>query len=453
MVHTFIINGDRLALDTESGSLHILDEASSVAMSAYILNEGRRPAPSEISDVYDEIDALIREGVLFVPEEKRDISVFYPDKPRIKAMCLHLCHDCNLRCGYCFANTGDYHTGNRSFLNIETGRNAVDFIVNSSGPRRNIDIDFFGGEPLMNWDVVKKLTFYCEEQSKVRDKNIRLTITTNAVLLDKEKADFINDHMENCVLSMDGRKKIHDLMRPAPGGKSSYGIVKDNILDFVEKREEGTYYVRGTFTRNNLDFSDDVKHIVSLGIKHVSVEPVVAPDHADYSIRKEDLDRIYTEYEKLALEMAQTDEKDRFEFFHFSIDLDGGPCILKRLKGCGVGTEYVAVTPEGDIYPCHQLTGEKEFLMGNVNDDPVILNDKVTEMFSELLVPQKKECSGCWARYYCSGGCPANAYHSTGDLNGIYEIGCLIQKKRLECALWLKAVRSTVNRQEIAEEV
>jgi len=455
LVHAFSVNGDYLALDTETGSLHLLDELSFLVLKAYIEAGGQRPEASALcsfseyphDDIYDvcsEIETLISEGSLFAAEENIEIGDFYPDKPRIKAMCLHLCHDCNLRCGYCFANTGDYNTGHRNFLSYETGKNAVDFIVESSGPRRNIDIDFFGGEPLMNWDIVVKLTGYCEEQSKLKGKNIRLTITTNAVLLDDEKSEFINDHMENCVLSMDGRKFVQDQMRPAPNGKGSYEIVKNNILNFINKREDGTYYVRGTYTRKNLDFSEDVRHIVSLGAKHVSVEPVVGPEDSDYSIRDEDLPRIFQEYEILAKDMSERCEDDRFEFFHFSIDLDGGPCAYKRLKGCGVGTEYVAVTPDGDIYPCHQLTGETEFLMGNVNDKPVVLNDLVSMRFSKLLVPQKTECNICWAKYYCSGGCPANAYHDTGDINGVYEKGCLIQKKRLECALWLKAMRVAV---------
>ncbi len=450
MIHLFEVNGDELVLDVETGSLHLLDDLSAKLVKLYNENSGSRPDESlltglagytgeEISATCHEIDELIADGFLFSEALEMKLEDFYPDKPRIKAMCLHICHDCNLRCTYCFASTGDYNTGKRSFLSFETGKNAIDFLIRESGPRRKLDIDFFGGEPLLNWDVVVALTEYCKEQAAVHDKDIRLTMTTNAVLLDEEKIDYINENFVNCVLSLDGRPEIHDKMRPRPKGQGSYDIVMKKILDFAEKRDSGTYYVRGTYTRENKDFSEDIKHIASFGIKHISIEPVVGPEDASYSLREEDLPEIFDEYDRLAAYMLERPAGEKFEYFHFSIDLEGGPCVYKRLKGCGVGTEYVTVTPDGNIYPCHQLAEEEAFLMGNVNDKPVILDSAVAEKFTGLLVPQKEECNSCWAKYYCSGGCPANAYHETGSLQGIYELGCKIQKKRLETALWLKA--------------
>jgi uncharacterized protein len=532
LVHTYSLGDLNLAFDQESGSLHIFDDISFNILQEYIVADGTRPNAVDISKIADrfmaentnsslnsndltfdsdkaffeacdEIDRLINDGVLFASPIEMEIKDFYPDGPKIKALCLHLCHDCNLRCKYCFANTGDYHTGERGFLSLETGMKAVDFLIKASGPRRNLDIDFFGGEPLLNWDVVVALTKYCEEQGPLNNKNIRLTITTNAVLLDDEKTKFINEHMSNCVLSLDGRPQVNDEMRPKPSGKGSYDDVSDNIVKFIKSGNSSQYYVRGTYTRNNLDFADDVLHIASLGAKGISVEPVVGPPESGYSLRDEDLPVVFDEYEKLAskyLEYKGTDK--HFDFFHFNIDLSNGPCSYKRLKGCGVGSEYIAVTPSGDIYPCHQFVGEKDFLMGNVNEigdlydskfnssdintaksdgfygnrnsstsnikksadlsvdksltsdindndsDTIIknidsfLDQKVKSKFKDLLVPQKLECSNCWAKYFCSGGCPANAYFSTGDVNGIYETGCKIQKKRLECALWIKAVQA-----------
>lgn len=450
MVHTFTQDNTNIAFDQESGALHVFDDISFAVLKSYIDNDGKRPVDDilqKISEEFNEdassccedIDDLIKQELLFVPAQIMQLSDFYKDEPKIKALCLHICHDCNLRCKYCFANTGDFHTGRRSMLDIETGKKAVDFILSQSGSRRNIDIDFFGGEPLMNWDIVVALTHYCEEQGPKSGKNIRLTITTNAVLLDEAKTKFINEHMDNCVLSLDGRPSVNDNMRPNMGGKGSYGKVSKNILDFVKKRGEQSYYVRGTYTRNNLDFSNDVKHIVSLGIAQVSVEPVVGPENSGYDIRNEDLPVLFNEYEELARYYLEAKKNGQpFEFFHFTMDLTNGPCAYKRLKGCGVGTEYIAITPEGDIYPCHQFVGQPDFLMGNVMADAIVLDQKVKDRFKDLLVPQKAECNSCWAKYFCSGGCPANAYFSTGSVHGTYKLGCELQKKRLECALWIK---------------
>jgi uncharacterized protein len=447
------LEGTNIAFDQESGALHVLDDLSFDVLNQYIQLDGKRPSDEALEnsaisagDSYadsrsccEDIEELIVQGLLFTPAQILELKDFYKDEPRIKALCLHICHDCNLRCRYCFANTGDFHTGHRSLLDFETGKKAVDFVIAQSGTRHNIDIDFFGGEPLMNWDVVEALTFYCEEEGPKKEKNIRLTITTNAVTLDDRKTKFINEHMDNCVLSLDGRPQVNDFMRPGIGGKGTYDIVSKNIKDFIKKREDRSYYVRGTYTRHNLDFSNDVKHIVSLGIAQVSVEPVVGPQESDYALKTEDLPGIFREYEELARYYIESRKEGRpFEFFHFTMDLTNGPCAYKRLKGCGVGTEYIAVTPEGDIYPCHQFVGQTPFLLGNIMDDPIVLNQKVKDVFSDLLVPQKAECKNCWAKYFCSGGCPANAYFSTGSVQGTYKLGCEIQKKRLECALWIK---------------
>lgn len=450
MVHTFTQANTNIAFDQESGSLHVFDDIAFEVLKLYINNDGKRPAESslealtkqyndDITSCCEDIDELISGSFLFAPAQQYNLSDFYKDEPRIKALCLHICHDCNLRCKYCFAGTGDFHTGKRSLLDFETGKKAVDFVIEQSGPRRNIDIDFFGGEPLINWDVVVELTHYIEEQGLAHGKEIRITITTNAVLLDDKKTEFINEHMVNCVLSLDGRPEVNDFMRPNMGGKGSYDLVSGNIIEFIKKREDRPYFVRGTYTHNNLDFSNDVKHIVSLGIRQVSVEPVVSPEDSGYAIRETDLPVLFDEYEKLARDYIDAKKRgEPFEFFHFMLDLFDGPCAFKRLKGCGVGSEYIAVTPEGDIYPCHQFAGKKEFLLGNLYDDPVKLDMEVKNRFKNLLVPQKKACNACWAKYFCSGGCPANAYNATGSINGIYDIGCALQKKRIECALWIK---------------
>lgn len=450
MVHLFTQDGTNIAFDQESGSLHVLDDLSFELLKLYVTANGKKPDESslkalesyvndDITSCCEDIDELIDTRLLFAPVQHYELSDFYSDEPKIKALCLHICHDCNLRCKYCFANAGDFHTGKRSMLDFETGKKAVDFVIEQSSTRRNIDIDFFGGEPLINWDIVVALTHYIEETGPKHGKDIRLTITTNALLLDEEKTDFINKHMANCVLSLDGRPEVNDLMRPYPSGKGSYELVTKNIREFIKKREDKPYYVRGTYTRNNKDFSQDVKHIVSLGIKQVSIEPVVSPDDVEYAITEADLPVLFDEYDKLARYYNESRlNGEPFGFFHFMIDLTNGPCAYKRLKGCGVGSEYVAVTPEGDIYPCHQFAGQEEFKMGNVNDVPIKLNQSVRDHFKDLLVPQKAACSACWAKYFCSGGCPANAYNSTGSINGIYEIGCALQKKRIECALWLK---------------
>ena len=474
MVHAFFMKGRYIAYDSESSAIHELDELAFDVLQLFIDRAGRSPEQSalqqlsgkknysleELIECVADFQELIDSGSLFASEPAVSLSNLYPEEPMIKAMCLHICHDCNLRCKYCFAGTGDYGTGTRSMLDVKTGKLAIDFLIAASGSRHNLDIDFFGGEPLMNWSVVVALTEYCEKRSEESGKDIRLTITTNAVLLDEEKTAYINQHMKNCVLSIDGRPEVHDHMRPNAGGKPSYELVSSRIKTFLLARNspEAAYhehYVRGTYTRHNLDFSKDVRHMAeALGARHISVEPVVAPDSADYSIRMSDLQTIEKEYEDLA-EYILIEKKsgDPVHFFHFIMDMQSGPCVYKRLKGCGVGAEYCAVTPNGDIYPCHQFAGEEEWLMGNVHDlEPAlsregttlaqseamqILDPKIRKIFIDRLMPNKPECKTCFARYHCGGGCPANSFHATGSLDGQYEIGCRLAKKRLECSLWL----------------
>lgn len=478
MVYLFEMKGKRIAYDSECSSIYDLDTAAFRVLEMYRDRDGNRPgsddlrkmsdltgfAYAEISEICDSFDTMIRERSLFAPAVRADYRTLYPDGPIIKAMCLHICHDCNMRCRYCFAGTGDYGTHKRSMLSVETGKKAIDFLIASSGKRHNLDIDFFGGEPLLNWPVVVELTKYCEQRSVQTGKDIRITITTNALLLDPEKTAFINQHMKNCVLSIDGRPEIHNKMRPGIGGKPTYEPIRDHIIDFIEAREKDDstfreYYVRGTFTRHNLDFSEDVRHIADrLHARHISMEPVVSAPGAGYDIREEDIESINKEYEKLAGYIDAGRNSDRpVHFFHFRMDFEGGPCVCKRLKGCGVGSEYVAVTPEGDIYPCHQFVGEQKFLMGNVADiDRIIdadgnmkpeksiediLDPDVRRMFFERLMPDRPECVQCFARYHCGGGCAANRYFSSGSLDEEYKIGCALTKKRLECSIWLACMK------------
>jgi uncharacterized protein len=448
LLHLYTLNGDYLAFDSESGALHELDEPAFRMLQAFEASAGQKPPQSVLLELTErfgpaageciaEIEELIAAGELFAAQDQIRAADLYPDEPRIKAMCLHLSHDCNLRCRYCFAGTGDFGTGERTMMDLATGQKAVEFLIEASGSRRHLDIDFFGGEPLLNWPVVVQLTEYCEKRAEETGKDIRLTITTNAVLLDDEKIRFINDHFRNCVLSIDGRPEIHDRMRPDAGAKGSHSRVASRISRFVAARGNREYYLRGTYTRHNLDFANDVLYLARLA-SQISVEPVVARDGCGYEIRPEDVPAIEREYERLASLMAGSENAGRFNFFHFNIDLDEGPCAYKRLKGCGAGIEYCAVTPGGDIYPCHQFVGLGQFRMGHVNDSPVRLDHKIQESFRHGLFQEKPVCRSCWALYFCGGGCAANAWHASGKVDGLYETGCRLEKKRLECALWLK---------------
>ncbi len=372
-----------------------------------------------------------------MPEYEDYMEQFQERPTVVKALCLHIAHDCNLACRYCFAEEGEYH-GRRAIMPYEVGKAALDFLIGASGNRRNLEVDFFGGEPLMNFGVVKELVAYGREQEKIHNKNFRLTLTTNGVLLDDEVMEFANREMANVVLSIDGRKEVNDRMRPFRKGAGSYDVIVPKFQKFAESRNQEKYYVRGTFTRNNLDFSRDVLHLADLGFQQISVEPVVAAPEESYALRGEDLPQLFEEYDKLAVELVKRQKEHRgFNFFHFMIDLEGGPCVAKRLSGCGSGTEYLAVTPWGDLYPCHQFVGNEGFLMGNVMEG--VKNTALQKEFKQCNVYAKEKCRDCFAKFYCSGGCAANSWNFHGSITDTYEVGCELQKKRVECAIMIKA--------------
>lgn len=457
MIHRYQNNGYNIVLDVNSGSVHVVDELvyDLIPVVEEALNSDKdvsdeqlkRIAEEKLGDKYTEAD--IAEAMEDILELKSNEQLFTDDvyeqyiidfKKRqtvVKALCLHIAHDCNLACKYCFAEEGEYH-GRRALMSYEVGCKALDFLVANSGNRINLEVDFFGGEPTMNFDVVKKLVEYGRSLEKPNNKKFRFTLTTNGVLLDDDMLSFINKEMNNVVLSIDGRKEINDLMRPRRGGQGSYDLIVPKFLKVAESRNQEKYYVRGTFTRNNLDFSEDVKHLADLGFEQISVEPVVAEPKDDYSLREEDIPMLLEQYDKLAVEVIKRHKEGKpFNFFHFMIDLEGGPCVAKRLSGCGSGTEYLAVTPWGDLYPCHQFVGKDEFLMGNVYEG--ITRPDIQNEFKCVNVYAKPKCRDCFAKFYCSGGCAANAYNFHGSITDSYDAGCELQKKRIECAIMIKA--------------
>ncbi len=455
-IHQYKNNGYNMILDVPGGSVHVADDLlyDAVAILAETGDEeetrrrleavygGASPqdGTDAVGEALEEIRELKARGLLFSEEPYAPSVEAFSKRPTVvKALCLHIAHDCNLACRYCFAEEGEYH-GRRALMSAETGRKALDFLVAHSGSRTNLEVDFFGGEPLMNWDVVKELVAYGRDLERKSTKHFRFTLTTNGVLLNEEIMEFCNREMDNVVLSIDGRREVHDRMRPFRRGDGSYDLILPKFQEFARRRREAgkKYYVRGTFTHWNPDFAADVLHLADLGFDQISVEPVVAPKEADYAITMEDVPVLCEQYDLLAREMIRREkEGNGFQFFHFMIDLTGGPCVYKRLSGCGSGTEYLAVTPWGDFYPCHQFVGMEPFLLGNV-DSGVTNTDLVTE-FKKVNVYSKKECSSCFARFYCSGGCMANSWNFTGQIGSVYEIGCILERKRVECALMIKA--------------
>lgn len=448
MVHQYKNNGYNIVLDVNSGSVHVVDDLVYDIIALYETNSkeeiveklSEAYSPEDIREAYSEIEELVKAECLFTEGIYKDYIFDFKKRPTVvKALCLHIAHDCNLACKYCFAEEGEYH-GRRALMSFEVGKKALDFLIANSGSRRNLEVDFFGGEPLMNFDVVKQLVAYGREQEKLHDKKFRFTLTTNGVLLNKEVQEFANKEMANVVLSVDGRKEVHDFMRPFRGGQGSYDYIIPKFKEMAESRNQTNYYVRGTFTHYNTDFAADVLNLADEGFKQISVEPVVAPESEDYAIKASDLPKIMEEYDRLAQEMLKREKEGRgFNFFHFMIDLSGGPCVAKRLSGCGSGTEYLAVTPWGDFYPCHQFVGQEEFLMGNV-DDGIVRTD-IQEEFKCCNVYAREKCQECFAKFYCSGGCAANAYNFTGKITDTYDIGCEMMRKRVECAIMLKAAR------------
>ena len=444
MIHIFKIKEMYFAIDTNSGLVHAVDEIIYELLSdekfkdeAKYSNLYHKYKEETVKEAVSEIQYLINNNMLYTG----DSNYLNKIKPAIKAMCLNMTHDCNLRCKYCFASQGTYN-GEKAFLNFETGKKAFDFLVKNSGKRRNLEVDFFGGEPLMNFETIKQLVDYGRSLEKVNDKHFRFTITTNGVLLDDEKINYINENMDNVVLSIDGRKETNDKMRKTANAKGSYDVIINNFKEFATKRGSKDYFVRGTYTSYNLDFSEDVKHLRELGFDKISVEPVVAMPEDKYALKDEHIEILKKEYEKLAEYFieSQNDEKKQFQFFHFNIELDGGPCIYKRSIGCGAGTEYIAVTPTGEFYPCHQFVGQEEFIIGSVDEG--ITNGNIVNKFKNVSVNDKPVCKDCWAKYYCSGGCHANAYNFNKDFNVPYNVGCELEKKRIECSIYIKAHKS-----------
>nr|WP_027870161.1 thioether cross-link-forming SCIFF peptide maturase [[Eubacterium] cellulosolvens] len=447
MIHLYKNNGYNLCLDVNSGSVHVVDDLSYEVLQGMQDGKDADTITKELSGTYDagevsevigECELLKKEGMLFTEDPYRDKIDQFAHRPTVvKALCLQIAHDCNLACRYCFAEEGEYH-GKRGMMTFEVGRKALDFVVANSGSRRNLEVDFFGGEPTMNWQVVKDLVAYGRSIEEKYNKKFRFTLTTNGVLVNEEIMDFCDREMGNVVMSVDGRAETHNHMRPFRNGKGSYELVIPKFQKWAERRNQDKYYVRGTFTHYNLDFAKDVLALADLGFKQISIEPVVAPPTEDYALREEDLPVIKEQYDILAKEIIKRTKEGRgFNFFHFMVDLTGGPCVYKRLSGCGAGGEYLAVSPWGELFPCHQFDGNRDFVLGTVDEG--VTRPDLVEKFKEVNVYSKKECSECFSRFYCSGGCAANSFNFTGGINDVYKIGCELQKKRTECALMIKA--------------
>lgn len=451
MIHKYKLNNYNILIDVNSGAIHIIDDICFDILDVinkenlYTYSEDKlisqfsgKYKKQDILETYQEIQTMFQNDKLFTGdllfgENTKDKIVNSP----IKAMCINIAHDCNLECEYCFAAKGDFGCG-RELMTLDTAKKAIDFLISNSENRHNLEVDFFGGEPLMNFNVIRDTVGYARSIEKKFGKNFRFTITTNGILLDDEKIDFINKEMDNVVLSLDGRKTINDKLRLTKSGKSSYEMIVPKYQKLVNSRKDKDYYVRGTFTKNNLDFSKDVIHMHELGFKNMSIEPVVSDPRLSYSIKKEDLDAIFQEYELLAKKIIELKKKnEKINFFHFMIDLEKSPCAIKKFKGCGCGNEYVAVTPNGDIYPCHQFVGQDEFKMGNLNNNT--FNQEIKSKFSSNNIYSKDECKKCWAKYFCSGGCSANNLNFEKNINIPHKISCDLQKKRLECAIMIKA--------------
>ena len=448
MIHQYENNGYQIILDVNSGAVHVVDDLAyeildftdenmSKNLSADVIEKlSEKYEKSDILDTYSELYELYNNGQLYTKDEYEKFASMMVISP-VKSMCLNISHDCNLRCEYCFAAKGDFGTG-RELMSFDIAKKAIDFLIEKSGNRHNLEVDFFGGEPLMNFDVVKKTVEYARSIEKEHDKNFRFTITTNGLLLTDDKIDFINREMSNVVLSLDGRKEVNDKLRVSPNGSGSYDVIVPKYQKLVAERGDKDYYVRGTFTKNNLDFTKDIIKMSELGFDQLSIEPVVSDTKLDYSIKKEDLPRVFEEYETLAKEMIKRKKSGKcFNFFHFMIDLDQGPCAIKRLRGCSCGNEYIAVTPNGDVYPCHQFVGNEQWRIGNVVENS--FDNEIKTNFAKTNIYTKEKCKDCWAKFFCSGGCNANSWQYEGDIARSHDISCELEKKRLECALMIKA--------------
>lgn len=453
MVHQYKLNGYNIVLDTCSGAIHVVDEVA-YDMIELFHERTEEQLIAEMMEKYgsredvneeelklciDDIKSLIAQGKLYTPDTFEDKAGAFKERSGdvIKALCLHVAHTCNLNCDYCFASQGKYH-GERAVMSFEVGKRALDFLIENSGTRRNLEVDFFGGEPLMNWDVVKQLVEYARSVEKQHNKNFRFTLTTNGLLIDDDVIDFANREMSNVVLSLDGRKEIHDLKRVDYVGNGSYDRIVPKFQKLVKARGGKNYYMRGTFTHANPDFTKDIFHMTELGFTELSMEPVVCKADDPAALTPEDMEIVKEQYEILAKEMIKRKkEGNGFTFYHYMIDLTEGPCVYKRISGCGSGTEYMAVTPWGDLYPCHQFVGEESYKLGDIWNG--VTNDALRNDFRSCNAYSREECKTCWAKLYCSGGCAANAYHASGTIRGIYEPGCELFRKRMECAIMIKA--------------
>lgn len=452
MIHKYYLNGTYIVVDANSGSVHVLDKVAYDILdfiSPPLSNEIPQKLMlnlnyplNELKEAYEELFSLFKKNMLFSKEEKPNVEIDTIKPISIKSACLHVSHDCNFRCRYCFAVGGNFN-GKREHMSLEVGKRAIDFLIKRSRTRKNLEVDFFGGEPLLNFDVVKGIVEYAREVEVQNGKKFKFTITTNGLNLDTSKIDFINKEMANVVLSLDGRKSVNDYMRTLLNGSGTYEIILPKFKKLISKRNEKNYYVRGTFTKNNLDFANDVLHLADLGFKQISVEPVVLDPDLPYAINEEDLPKIFSEYERLIGEIIERAKQKRyFNFFHFSINSEHTPCLSKRIRGCGAGVEYVAITPNANIYPCHQFVGMNEYIMGNVLENTFDFSKQL--QFSNVNVYTKIGCRECWAKYYCSGGCNANNIKLENNIFKPYKINCEIQKKRLECAFVLHAALSLI---------
>lgn len=448
MIHKYKLFGKYILLDIESGSVHEIDKITFKLLDFlkppleekcpdYIFDKLKGINKRKIIESYNNIYKLYNENLIFCKENKELEKEFKYDA-HIKAICLHIAHDCNLRCKYCFASTGDFGEERRELMPLEIAKQSIDFLIKNSKDRYNLEVDFFGGEPLLNYDVIVDTVKYARSLEKKHNKHFRFTVTTNGVLLDDKKIDFFNKEMDNVVLSIDGRKKVNDKMRPSINKKGTYDIIIPKFINLVNKRKDKDYYARGTFTKNNLDFSKDLIHLYKKGFKNLSIEPVISPPSESYSITENDLPKIKKEYQKLSKKLIKINKKGNdINFFHFMIDLQQGPCIVKKIKGCGAGNEYIAVTPSGEYYPCHQFVGKKELVLGNIKDG--LLNQKLQDKFRDTTVYNKSKCRECWAKYYCSGGCNANNLEYCGSIFTPLKISCEMEKNRIECAMAIKA--------------
>ncbi len=453
MIHQYKLNGYHIVLDSCSGSIHVVD---GVAYDAIAMFEDHSPeeivrtltarygvTAQEARDCLTDIRALKDAGKLFSPDTFAQLAGTFKERSGdvVKALCLHVAHTCNLNCAYCFASQGKYH-GKRALMSFEVGKQALDFLMDHSGARTNLEVDFFGGEPLMNWQVVKDLVSYARSQEGPRGKKFRFTLTTNGMLIDRDVIDFANEEMDNVVLSLDGRKEIHDRLRVDHDGRGSYERIVPRFQELVKARGDKSWYIRGTFTHANPDFTKDLFHMADdLGFTHLSMEPVVCAPDDPAALTVEDLEIVKEQYELLAVDMLRREREGRpITFYHYMLDLTGGPCVYKRISGCGSGTEYMAVTPWGDLYPCHQFVGEEAYKLGDVWRG--VTNTALREEFRACNAYARPGCAGCWAKLYCSGGCAANAYHATGSIRGVYEAGCELFRKRIECAIMMKAAEA-----------